>query len=289
MQTTQIAKIKGSQDGAIFNNFLFRFATRGQCNVYDMKEFKYVDGVIEATAIDSFVLDKADVIVPHSNAVCFGTEYYADDDEFPLLYSNIYNNYAKADDPLVGVCCVYRVQRDNNKFKTTLVQIIKVGFVDDYTLWRSSVEPADIRPYGNFTIDNETNKLYAFTMRDAAKSTRYFSFDLPKVSDGILDEKYGANVVTLTVDDIIDQFDVEYHHFIQGACFHNGKIYSVEGFTNNEKNPPALRIIDTKTKKQEFFLKFEDIGMSIEAEMIDFNDNVCYYSDVTGNFYILEF
>ena len=126
-------------------------------------------------------------------------------------------------------------------------------------------------------------------MRDAANATRYFSFKLPKLSDGVLDEMYGVNVVTLTVEDIVEQFDVEYHHFIQGACFHKGKIYSVEGFTNNVKNPPALRIIDTKTKKQEFFLRFEDIGMSIEAEMIDFKDDVCYYSDVTGNFYTFEF
>ncbi len=289
MQITQIAKIKGSQDGAIFNNYLFRFATRGECNVYNMNDFKKSDDIQAATPVDSFVLDKAELIVPHSNAVCFGTEYFTPDDEFPLLYSNIYNNYAKADDPLVGVCCVYRIQRENNKFTTTLVQIIKVGFVNDYELWRSSTEPADVRPYGNFTIDTEANKLYAFTMRDAAKATRYFAFDLPKLSCGVFDEKYGVNVVTLTIDDIKEQFDVEYHHFIQGACFHKGKIYSVEGFTNNEKNPPALRIINTKTKTQEFFLRFEDLGMSVEAEMIDFKDDVCYYSDVVGNFYILEF
>ena len=290
LKITQIAKIKGSQDGAIFNNFLFRFATRGECNVYDVNELQSSNDVTVANPVDSFLLDKRDLIVPHSNAVCFGTEYYVEGDEFPLLYSNIYNNYAKEEDPLVGVCCVYRVQRDSdNKFTTTLVQIIKVGFVNDYELWRSSIEPADVRPYGNFTIDTETNKLYAFTMRDAAKMTRYFEFDLPKLSGGIFDEKYGVNVVTLTVDDITDRFDVEYHHFIQGACCHKGKIYSVEGFTNNEKNPPALRIIDTKAKKQEFFLRFEDLGMSIEAEMIDFKDDVCYYSDVTGNFYILEF
>ena len=36
--------------------------------------------------------------------------------------------------------------------------------------------------------------------------------DMPKLADGVLNEKYGVNVVTLTVDDIKDQFDVEYHH-----------------------------------------------------------------------------
>ena len=198
MQITQIAKIKGSQDGAIFGNYLFRFDTRGQCNVYNMADFKKSDEIQASVPVDSFVLDKAEVIVPHSNAVCFGTEYYAEGDEFPLLYSNIYNNYAKAEDPLVGVCCVYRIQREDNKFTTTLVQVIKVGFVNDYNLWRSSTEPADVRPYGNFTIDTETNMLYAFTMRDAAKATRYFAFDMPKLADGVFNEKYGVNVVTLS-------------------------------------------------------------------------------------------
>ena len=165
LKITQIAKIKGSQDGAIFNNFLFRFATRGECNVYDVNELQSSNDVTVANPVDSFLLDKRDLIVPHSNAVCFGTEYYVEGDEFPLLYSNIYNNYAKEEDPLVGVCCVYRVQRDcDNKFTTTLVQIIKVGFVNDYELWRSSIEPADVRPYGNFTIDTETNKSRKYSL-----------------------------------------------------------------------------------------------------------------------------
>jgi hypothetical protein len=254
-----------------------------------MNEIEKATEFVNAPAIDSFVLDKNDVIVPHSNAVCFGTEYFDKNDEFPLLYSNVYNNYAGAENPLAGVCCVYRLQRNGNAFTSTLVQVIEIGFANDTSLWRSTLDPLDVRPYGNFTIDTEENKLYAFTMRDAANSTRYFAFDLPKLSDGIMDEKYGVNKVTLNVCDIKDQFDVEYHHYIQGACCYKGKIYSVEGFTNNEKNPPALRIINTKTKTQEICVKFADLGMSIEAEMIDFKNDVCYYSDVKGNMYVIEF
>ena len=289
MRIKEIAKICGSQDGAIFNNFLFRFATRGECHVYDMNEIENSTEPFNATAIASFVLDKADLIAPHSNAVCFGNEYYAADDEFPLLYSNVYNNYANTEEPLVGVCCVYRLQRNGNDFKSTLVQIIEIGFTDNTELWRSSLNPADARPYGNFTIDTKKNTLYAFTMRDAANSTRYFAFDLPKLSEGVLSERYDVKKVILDIDDIKEMFDVEYHHYVQGACCYKGKIYSVEGFTNNEKNPPALRIINTETKKQELCVMFADLGMSIEAEMIDFKNDVCYYSDVKGNLYIIEF
>ena len=289
LQIHEIAKICGSQDGAIFNNFLFRFGTIGECSVYDMNEIEAATGLINATALCSFVLDKHELIVPHSNAVCFGNEYYSQDDEFPLLYSNIYNNYAKTEEPLVGVCCVYRIQRNENVFTSTLVQIIEVGFTNDISLWRSTLEPSDVRPYGNFTVDTATSTLYAFTMRDAANSTRYFAFDLPKLSSGVVDEHYGVKKVTLNVCDIKDQFDVEYHHYVQGACYHNGKIYSVEGFTNDKKNPPALRIIDLGTKKQELYVMFEELGTTVEAEMIDFKGDVCYYSDVRGNFYKLDF
>ena len=66
----------------------------------------------------------------------------------------------------------------------SVVQIIEIGFADDENLWKSSGEKADVRPYGNFTIDTENGIYYGFTMRDNALATRYFSFDLPKVTQG---------------------------------------------------------------------------------------------------------
>ena len=83
------------QDGTVWQDTLFRFDASGFCNVYSLPRMD---------KIDSFLLDKSDILKMHSNAVCFGCDYYADGDEFPLLYSNIYNNYSKADDRLEGVC-----------------------------------------------------------------------------------------------------------------------------------------------------------------------------------------
>ena len=211
------------------------------------------------------------------------------EDEFPLLYSNIYNTYARRDNPLMGVCCVYRIQRNGTGFASTLVQLIEIGFVSDSSLWCSAGEQPDIRPYGNFVVDRENGKYYGFTMRDATQSTRYFSFRLPALTDGERDEKYGVKKVVLQPSDILASFDCPYHHFVQGACIHGDKLYSLEGFTKNGENPPAIRVIDLQNKRQELYMPFADLGLEVEPELIDFCGDVCYYGDRHGNLYNLSF
>ncbi len=280
------SKIKdGRQDGAISNGFLFSFNHQGVCTVYEMQSLKDMkDG--EAEIFAEFVLDQHDAIVPHSNSVMFGNEYFDEQDEFPLLYTNIYNNYAKSEDALKGVCLVYRLQRNERIFSSTLVQMIEIGFVEDESLWKSG-KTEDVRPYGNFTLDTEQGILHAFTMRDESKSTRYFSFDLPKAAQGELCETYHVKRVVLGASDIRGYFDCPYHHFVQGTCCHNGKIYSLEGFTDHADNPPAIRVIDTKQRQEIYCKKFSDFGTNIEPEMIDFECDAYYYTDHHGNMYTL--
>ncbi len=287
MQITKIAKMKsGVQDGAIFGKYLFRFDVAGNCGVYGMESIDTADGG-EVMPIAEFRLDRADLIAPHSNSVVFGAEYFAEGDEFPLLYTNIYNNYAAAADKLIGVSCVYRITRSGEKFESALVGLIEIGFTSERGLWRSSGETEDARPYGNFVIDRERGIYYAFVMRDSERSTRYFSFELPRLTDGIFDERFGVKRVTLSAAEIKDYFDTPYHHFIQGACFFDGKIYSVEGF--GEKIHPAIRVIDTVERRQVFYLDFFEAGAPFESEFIDFHDGRCYYGDHYGNLYALDF
>ncbi|MBE6610620.1 MAG: hypothetical protein E7634_08120 [Ruminococcaceae bacterium] len=275
-------------DGAIYGDLMFRFNSKGSCKVYELSELRNEsNSVIELAPISEFTLDRAEEIVPHSNAVVFGNEFYAEGDEFPLLYSNIYNNYAKSDDKLVGVCCVYRLERIGDSFTATLVQLIEIGFSEEKGLWRSEGDITDVRPYGNFVVDSENGKYYAFVMRDGDKTTRYFAFDLPDVTDGVADERFGVKKVTLKKEDIIEHFDVPYHNFIQGAVMKNGKIYSVEGF--HEKIHPAIRVIDTAKKNQELFFDFFDAGFPHEAEFIDFYKDRCLYSDAKGNIFEINF
>ena len=288
MRAEKIAKIAGSQDGAIFGGYLFHFTTNGICKVYKAEALCETEK--EAPPLFEFTLDKHDLICPHSNAVSFGGVYYENGDEFPLLYSTVYNTYKKEKDRREGVCCVYRIVRDGNTFTSKLIQIIKIGFVENTNLWKSFQGKEDVRPYGNFTVDRESGKLYAFVMRDRAKKTRFFSFNIPKLSAGVFNSEYGVPVLTLCENDIIDFFDIDYMRYMQGACFHDGKIYSLEGFfASDEENPPALRIISLQNKEQIFYKRFSEIGLDVEPEFIEFYNGVCYYIDGHGNAFNLFF
>ncbi len=282
-----IGNIAKGQDGAIWDKFLFRFDANGSCTVYDIENIE--NGTDEKIPqLSRFLLDKAEVITPHSNSVVFGSEFYCVGDEFPLLYTNIYNNYASSEDKLKGVCCVYRIVRNGAEFSSELVQLIRIGFTEDSCLWCSS-DKSDVRPYGNFVVDRECGKLYVFTMRDENKSTRYFSFDIPKYSEGTIDEKYGINSVILCREDIREYFDCEYHRFVQGACVNNGLIYSLEGFSGGSENPPMLRIADPKNKTLKQSVLLENYGLVSEPEFIDFTNGVCYYSDNGGKLYTVTY
>ena len=288
MKIKQIAKISGDQDGVIWKDQLFRFDSCGKCFVYDLREIE-ADTVKELEPLGSFVLDKAELIAPHGNAVSWGRDFFAPSDEYPLLYSNIYNNYENADDKLIGVCCVYRVERTERNFKTTLVQLIEIGFTEDALLWKACPDSHGVRPYGNFVIDHETGHYYAFVMRNETLGTRYFKFKIPSLCEGEVDPIYGVKRVVLTSEDICNQFDCPYHRFIQGATLHNNCIYSTEGFHNDEINRPAIRIINLVSKKETQYFDLLDMGYNCEPEMIDFHNGICYYSDANGNLYSVEF
>lgn len=271
------------QDGVIFGDLLFRFETNAVCTVYSINEKKQ---------ISQFTLDKVDVLRPHSNAVFFGNERFAEGDEFPLLYCNIYNNYSNDPDRKEGMCCVYRLTRKDTSFETKLVQVLKIGFTEDLTLWKSLPDNGDRRPYGNFVIDVSKDRLYAYVMRDKYDTTRYFEFRIPKFSEGVVCERCGAKVVTLSTDDIICYFDTPYHKIIQGVCAYNGKIFSVEGGTvkdPNPKFPPRMRIIDTDKKCQVADIDLIAPGLTIEPELVDFEGDIFYYMDSAGNVYTIDF
>lgn len=273
-----LGKISKGQDGAIYNGFLFRFDSKGNCRVYDLQTL---------TEQGSFTLDKADLLIPHSNSVFFG-KFFSESDEFPLLYTNIYNNYAKQENRLEGVCCVYRIFRDAEGFSSRLMQVVRVGFTHA-DLWQSA-NGADVRPYGNFVADVAANKLYVFTMRDQTHTTRFFRFPLPDITKGETDPKWNVPVVTLKQEQLEEQFDADYVNYMQGAACHNNLIYSLEGFTHpNDRGMPKIRVFDTQTKKQVFAADFTQYGLLNEPELIDIYHDKIYYVNHNGDVYTLTF
>ena len=286
MKINHIANIRRGQDGAIFGGFLFRFTEKGDGCVYDISSLSFSENVGELSPVAQITLDKVDVIIPHSNSVVFGTEYFEEGDEFPLLYTNVYNTYANAENKMCGACCIYRVTREGYDFSTRLVGLIEIGFTDDRRLWRSSGEVTDVRPYGNFVIDRDASKYWAFVMRDGDRTTRYFRFALPRLSDGKIDARLGVPKVTLSVEDIEEYFDTPYHNFMQGAVCYGGKIYEVEGFGKEQRS--AIRIIDTVRKCEELYFDFYEAGYEHEPELVDFYKDRCIYIDRPGNVFCLE-
>ncbi len=287
MNILHLARILPGQDGVIWNNELFRFDGHGDCVVYDLSKLKK-GAVVDLEPVARFTLDKSDLIVPHSNAVTWGKDYFSVDDEFPLLYTNIYNNTSKFNDNLTGTCCVYRLQRDGNTFKTTLLQIIQIRFTEDANLWKAFLDKHGARPFGNFVVDREKGFFHAFVMRNEELGTRHFKFNLPNVNDGEVDNNYKVKRVTLEEKDILEYFDCPYQYFIQGATFHKGRIYSAEGFNDNV-NKPAIRIIDVNKKVEESKVDLWKNGYNNEPELIDFVNGDCYYADYAGNLYTIEF
>jgi hypothetical protein len=138
-------------------------------------------------------------------------------------------------------------------------------------------------------IDCVGGYCYAYVMRNEELGTRYFRFPLPSVKDGEIDPRFGVKCAVLRACDVLDSFDCEYHRYIQGGIMYRGKIYSSEGFTDNEKNRPAIRVIDTVEKRQEEYCDLLSIGYNEEPEMIDFYRGRCLYSDACGSLYELSF
>ena len=285
MKITKIGEIYGGQDGAVYGDLLFRLDHAGKVRAYDLSALA-PEGKSRPLAV--FTLGSSEKLIPHSNAVFFGEERYSPEDEFPILYSNVYNNLASAPDPMPGTLCAYRILRTEDSFSATLVQLIRVGFCEDAVLWRASEKAHGVRPYGNFVLDKESGMLYAFVMRDELRGTRYFSFAMPSVHDGEMLPSLGVRGVTLTPDAILRMFDMPYYRFIQGAIAHGGYIYSTEGFSNSEPNPPAIRVVDPSAGCETYY-SLPALDIWEEPEMIDFFRGTCYYSDACGNLYTVSF
>lgn len=160
-----------TQDAAVYGDYLVTCHGSGIYGIYD----------VHTLALLSLVNEEASPFMrPHCNSVCFGTDFYAPDDPFPLLYCNVYNKYsASATDRREGICLVYRLVPEYEEFTARLVQMIRIGFVEDRDYWKSLAGAGDLRPFGNFVIDPEHRKLIAYVPRDKTPHMRYFVFDLP--------------------------------------------------------------------------------------------------------------
>ena len=164
-------------------------------------------------------------------------------------------------------------------YTSDLVQIIKIGFVND-PMWTSSTGMAsDTRPYGNFAIDYKNGYLYAIALKYGDYVTRTIKFKLPDINEGTYNATYDANVLKLQLDDIIDYFDTPYAFSIQDVDFYNDYIFITEGFTDNVVEPARMRVIDVNNQSQVALFEIYQDFFPIEPEFICWYQGELYYAD----------
>jgi hypothetical protein len=273
---TEITKLKVLQDGAIYNGTALCMAANQKGVLYSIDSW---DQIATVTLNGNLNV--------HCNSVCFGKNKYDNTDDFPLLYCNVYNSYSGQVDRKEGTCGVYRLVKQENDYIGQLIQVIEISFIDDLSLWKSKDNNEDIRPYGNFAVDFDSNQLYVLVPRDADDSTRYFSFRLPSVDDGVLSDEYGVNTVKLSADDISSQFDERYMYYPQGTAYYNGKLLVLEGMENNNCLT-KLTIIDLNKQKVCATVDLDDMGITSEPEMVAVDEEIIYITDIDGRLYSIE-
>ena len=250
------------QDGCIYNDVLFLFSSNGLCTIFNISNKQM---------ICSSQLPTYKGYCPHSNSVSFGKKF-CDTDTYPLLYSNIYNNYPNIADSF-GMCLVYRII-DETLFEFKLMQVIKIGFTNDANLWYDNSDNAS--PYGNFLICGDD--LWVYVNIFGSSITRFFSFKTPAiiVSDDI-------DFCILTKDNIQEMFDTDLFKYIQGGTSRGTNLVSLEGF-GTELSPSFLRIISLTTKT----IQSIDLGFylnTLEPEFVSFYNNLLIVGTYEGKFF----
>lgn len=266
---THLYALANMQDGDIYGGKLF---------VEDANGTVYIKDAATGTAIQTMALDKRDVIKPHGNTVCISTR-----DSALHLYTNIYNNYKSETDRHVAECCVYRLTESGGTWSNALTQIIKVGFTENSDYWPASTEALI---WGNFVVDDVNNLLYVYVLNSALNKIQWYKFALPAVTEGTTNSTYGCPVCTLETSAILDSWVTPYTQYIQGGCVHDGLIYQVAGADKSYGTAQMQVISPTKKAVVATFSFYQDDN-AVEPELIAFDGDTCYYSDIQ-NMYRLD-
>lgn len=193
------------QGGACFGDLLFMFCkweVGHYCWIYDLTTGNLVQQVTIASADQGFVTNC------HCNSVNFGTRYYDDGDDFPLLY--VSTGYG--DGTNTG-CLVYRITSTTSgsttTYSLTLVQTIKTPF----SSWTEVVPGDDNDIY----VTNSSNGVYY----------RIYRFAMPTTD------------ATLDIDDVLQTYEFTPQPSnmtsLQGFMYTNGCFLSPEGLGGTDE------------------------------------------------------
>ena len=120
---TMTSKSPHPQGGDCWGDLFFQFVTgNSKVKIYDLS----IGALVQTVSIPSN--QRGFVPKCHCNTVCFGSEYYDENDSFPLIY--VSTGYAS--DGYTGAL-VYRIITNQGKYSFELVQVIR--FPEDKSSW----------------------------------------------------------------------------------------------------------------------------------------------------------
>ncbi len=231
------------QGGDCYGDLFFQFSSENTTvRVYDLlKKTLLCESRIEG-------LNRGFVPNCHCNSVCFGTSFYTEYDEFPLLYVSTGYGIEEYTGALV-----YRVIRQNDYFSFSLVQTIKFP--------KYGMAPwTEFIPGGEYCFLSYTSDYIVF------------KFQMPDANEGD---------IVLDYQDAIESFQFSsppewiYSSRNQDRFYHKGKIIYISGVPGAGE-VSALVILDLSKKAYEHVFGFTQMGLYQEPESVFvWQGNIC--------------
>jgi len=245
------------QSGACYGDYLFVASVYlKDIAMYNMRT-KSLVYTLNATNFADFIKDSPSVY--HCNQACFGPDFYAEGDPFPLLYISQRNN--------VNGRCFYQVFRiimpelEGEEYDSFSLEQVQTIYLPAMNI-RNSLGNA------NLIIDGENRLMYTYSRNN--KSTD-FNYGQCKISVFSLPELTDTEVVYETMD-ILDSYYLGCSAVnMQGGVIHDNKLYIGQGYKSC--GYINLRIVDLENKKLEKTVDLLNAGFTAEPEGLYVFDN----------------
>lgn len=256
------------QGGAIYGDRLVCLMATDEIKGETVNGYIYnlVTGEKECELLFSTTIDGRTFYKPHANQVSFGSFFYNQESDFPLLYVSQVNG-GNGEDTIRGErgVLVYDLQKSSGGgYIPVLVQVIIPDLYDSKLMERLG------RYTPNYIYDTENDQ---FVVLGYPQSSWYrlngpqpiTIIGVPSISDG--------SIVTLHDEDVIDSYALPISLGIQQSCVFGSKVYSSGGFAKKG----TIRIIDLESKSS---LKIFDLSRISTGEPQFFgvwNNRLLYY------------
>lgn len=218
-----------SQGGACYGNFLFIGVNSNKIlDVYDLAQ-KQKLGVISMEGANASC---------HANTLSFGTQFYRDGDEFPVLYISSGSAIQPQGDCVIVY--VYRLQRENKSdtivnFKSSLVQTINLVGFNHWT---------------EFVVDSSNDFLWV--RYNQGEKIVFLKYSIPPIS---------MKKVVLTPKDsnIRDRFSLDYVKQLRNSqgmvCFKDIIYYPAGG----PSDVPYWVVVNTVTHSFDYLVNLYEV------------------------------